>query len=115
MKKANRANILIIIIIYGLFYIVNLLLRKNNIDIYFDVDVTSSVSIIILIIAYLLLMVTSTLNASYQTFKRYIKYQRKTKIAPARYALLLSSVLMGYIYFLFEVEYYYYFGSVILT
>ncbi len=114
MKKANLTNFLIIMIIYSLFYIVNLLLRQNDIDIYFDLGITDGLKIGLLIIFYLLMMITSVLYSSKKVFDLYIRHIRRTKLINSRYYLVIASLLTCYLFLLFKVEYYYYFGSIIL-
>jgi len=59
-------------------------------------------------------MIFSVLFASRQVFNLYIKHNRKTKLNQSRYALIFSSVFISYLFLNFEVEVYYYFGSIIL-
>lgn len=114
MKKANLFNFLIIAIIFILFYIVNLFITQNNIDIYYDFNYSYRLKISILIIFYLLFMIPSILYASRQVFNLYIRHIRKTKLINSRYTLILSSLIVSYVFLYFEVDYYYYFGSIIL-
>ena len=52
MKKANFINFLIIVIIFSLFYIVDIILRQNNIDIYLNLDLGDGTKITLLIALY---------------------------------------------------------------
>lgn len=114
MKKANSINFLIIVIIFSLFYIVDIILRQNNIDIYLNLDLGDGTKITLLIALYLLVMVSSVIYASRAVYKLYIKHLRKTKLTNSRFALVISALFISYVFLLFEVEYYYYFGSIIV-
>jgi glucose-like phosphotransferase system IIB component len=114
MKKANFINFLIIVIIFSLFYIVDIILRQNNIDIYLNLDLGDGTKITLLIALYLLVMVSSVIYASRAVYKLYIKHLRKTKLTNSRFALVISALFISYVFLLFEVEYYYYFGSIIV-
>ncbi|QVK17215.1 PTS transporter subunit EIIB [Mycoplasmatota bacterium] len=114
MKKANLVNLLIIAIIFILFYIVNLFITQNNIDIYYHFNYSYGFKISILIIFYLLFMVGSVLYASRQVFNLYIRHIRKTKLIYSRYALILTSLIVSYVFLYFAVDYYYYFGSILI-
>lgn len=115
MKKANYFNFIIIAIIFILFYIVDYVLSQNNIGIYLPLEVDNSLKIVLVGIFFLIFLIPSALYASRQVFNLYIKHIRKTNIKKARYFLFVASLLMSYIFLTFNVESYYYFGSVIIV
>ncbi|HEY8364855.1 MAG TPA: PTS transporter subunit EIIB [Haloplasmataceae bacterium] len=114
MKKANLINLLIVFIIFSVFYIVDLILTNNNIDIYFKINIAPMLKTLILILIYFLLMISSMLYASRSVFNLYIAHIRKTKLFDSQYALGISSLITSYSFLFFKVEFYYYFGSIIL-
>lgn len=114
MKKANLTNFMIVAIIFIVFYIVDLFLTQNNIDIYFTIAINPTMKIILVSGLYLLLMISSIIYASRSVFNLYIRHIRKTKLNTSRYCLVISSLIVSYLFLLFRVEYYYYFGSIIL-
>src|SRR5690554_5658518 len=114
MKKTNFHNILIIAIIFSFFYILNVILTQNNIDITFKIDISNGYKILVIISLYLFLMGSIILYASKTVFNLYIKHDRTTKLINSRYYLVIASIFTSYIFLLFEVETFYYFGSIIL-
>lgn len=114
MKKANLHNFLIIAIIFSLFYILNIILTQNNIDITFDIEIQSGIKEIIIIGIFLLLMIPSVLYSSRMVFNLFIKHIRTTKLNYSRYSLIITSLFTSYVFLLFDVEVYYYFGSILI-
>lgn len=113
MKKANLINFMIIALIYLLFYIVDLLFSQTNsinVPTIFQENQTELV-----ILLYLLFMIPSIVYISRQVFNLYIKHSRETKLLKSRIILIISTVIVGLTNFYFEVEYYYYFVSIILS
>ncbi len=114
MKKANLTNFLIITIIFVIFYVVHLFLSQNDINIYLQFNLSEPIKVLISVMVYILLLVSSVLYASWQVFKKYIKHLRSNHLVKSRNTILISSILVSYLFLTFEVEYYYYFGSIII-
>lgn len=114
MKKAHITNLIIILFMYVFAYVLNIILKSYDVNIFFTVNLENYVKLIIALVNYLVLLVPTVIYSAVVIFNKFIAHKRKVKLHLSRYLLIITSLIISYLFLLFDVAYYFYFGSIIL-
>lgn len=114
MKKAHLTNLILIVISYLFLFVLSLILNSYDINMFLKVNLANNVQLIIILGSYILLLIPSVIYSSVVIFSKFIAHRRKVKLALSRYLLIFTTLIVSYLFLLFDVAYYFYFGSIIL-
>lgn len=116
MRKANIKHLLILILTFAFLWVLDVLLQNQNVEIrFFDLDVTEVVEWTIVGVLYGLILTPSVIIIAKKVHDLFIKYQREVKLVNYRIYLFLASLITGYSFLYFDLQYVYLIGLILLV
>lgn len=112
MKKVNIRNFLLVTFTFIIVYFIRFYLDMNKIKTFnynLDYDVIISSLIFIIFMGFSIFFITRCV------FYKYIVHKKNINFRAARIVLLMSSIITSLTFLFLNVEYYFYFGSIILS